>query len=741
MSEEYIKRKADGIDASGKETKDEVILTDVSVEEWIQNQSFRSTSEVEIPETMSDRVIGQDRAVEIMKKAAAQKRHMMLIGDPGTGKSMLANSMVQHLPQGELEDIVAYANPEDDNEPRIRVFPAGKGKQVVQQQKAQANSVKNSKNTAYMYASILIVILGFVGAMLFQQIYILFIALFAVMIILIFARNPIAPRVDTSMVPKLLVGHDRGDLPPFVDSTGTHSGALLGDVRHDPYQSGGLETPAHQRIEAGDIHRAHRGVLYIDEINTLRMESQQALLTAMQEHRAAITGQSERSSGALVKSEPVPCDFVLVCAGNLDAMQGMHPALRSRIRGYGYEVYMRSNMSDTDEHRHDIVRLVAQEVEKDGKIPPFDKYAAGEIIKEAQRRSGRRGKLTLRFRELGGLIRVAGDMAVARGGHVVVRDDVLMAVSSARSLEQQIADRQVENLRTYQLFEVEGTRIGQINGLAALDPGTGMAEYSGIMLPIVAEVTPAHSEKGGRIIATGKLGEIAKEAVENITAVIKKYTSRNLSEVDVHLEYVGTYEGVEGDSASITMTTVILSALENIPIRQDVAMTGSLNVRGRVLPIGAATAKLEAAATAGIRLAIVPAENARDVMIRNRFYKTMDVYSVSTIRDVIELACADCPEKDALLERLSDLNPDGPTYVKLEPPVDHEYSEEELRASEEDAERIIAETTEIVEDAGGVVGDTHIVWTDEDRNPAVPAEESQTDGIESVQAPEEEKKE
>ena len=92
---------------AGTENKDEndLVLSDVTVEEWIEKQEFKSTKDVEVPQKMSDRVIGQDRAVDVMKKAAAQKRHMMLIGEPGTGKSMLANSMVEYLPKEELQAI------------------------------------------------------------------------------------------------------------------------------------------------------------------------------------------------------------------------------------------------------------------------------------------------------------------------------------------------------------------------------------------------------------------------------------------------------------------------------------------------------------------------------------------------------------------------------------------------------------------------------------------------------------
>ena len=146
----------------------------------------------------------------------------------------------------------------------------------------------------------------------------------------------------------------------------------------------------------------------------------------MQDRAFPISGRSERSSGALTKTEPVPCDFILIAAGNLDAIQGMHPALRSRIRGYGYEVYVNSEMPDTSRNRRRLIRFIAQEVLRDQdtvrEIPHFDKSAVSMILREAQRRAGRRGKLSLRLRELGGLVRIAGDLAVEAGLRLPLRN-------------------------------------------------------------------------------------------------------------------------------------------------------------------------------------------------------------------------------------------------------------------------------------------------------------------------------
>ena len=95
-------------------------------------------------------MIGQDDAVEVARKAATQKRHMILIGDPGTGKSMLARAMVDFLPKEQLQDILAYPNSEDPNEPKIRVVPAGKGKEIVAAQKVEAAQKKEQRTILFV---------------------------------------------------------------------------------------------------------------------------------------------------------------------------------------------------------------------------------------------------------------------------------------------------------------------------------------------------------------------------------------------------------------------------------------------------------------------------------------------------------------------------------------------------------------------------------------------------------------
>ena len=588
---------------------------------------FHDTSEISVPPKLIDQVLGQDKAVKIIRKAALQGRHVMLIGEPGTGKSLLGAATAELLPKDTLEDILVVANPKNPNNPRIITLPSGEGRARVEIAQERARKQESTKNLiAILIPLSLIFLFGLLsGWEVNALIWATLVALFAFMVL-----NSVRGRSEF-LVPKILVDTSQTDTAPFVDATGAHSGALLGDVRHDPFQSGGLGTPAHERVEVGLIHKANKGILYIDEVGTLNIKTQQKLLTALQEKKFPITGQSELSSGAMVRTEPVPCNFILIAAGNQETIRNLHPALRSRIRGQGYEIVMETTMEDNMANRRKLARFVSQEVAKDHKIPHFTKAAVEQIIFEAQRRAGRPNSLTLLLRDLGGLVRTAGDLAVERGHPLVTAQDVLDARHLAVTLENQLSLQILEARKDYELFEVNKGMVGRVNGLAVY------GNSAGSVMPIEAAITPASMIGAGRIYATGQLRVIARESVQNISALVKTYLGKDIANHDIHIQFVGVH-GVDGDSASITIATAIVSAIEEAPVRQDTAMTGSLSVRGQVLPIGGVTYKAEAAARVGIKRVIIPYQNLKDLKLDPQFADKLEIIPVKTFDEVLRAA-------------------------------------------------------------------------------------------------------
>ena len=655
IEEDALESWEDGPAFGVSEDKDPVC--EDPVEDWIKGIDITSTADVPIPEKLVDQVIGQEAASIVVRKAAQQRRHVIMVGEPGTGKSMLARSMTEFLPREQLEDILVFRNHEDENEPKVRTVPAGRGSRIISERKAQIRTQRERTNRTLLFVALVIGAALLLATISSGEILTFIFGSFILVFGYFFLRTRLTAGDDAN-IPKLLIKHEREDEPPFVDATGTLAGALLGDVRHDPFQSGAdLATPAHERVEPGAVHRANKGVLYIDEIRMLRMEEQQALLVAMQEKELSISGRSERSSGALTKSEPVPTDFILIAAGNLDSVQNMHPALRSRIRGYGYEVYVNTDMRDTERNRRRLIRFIAQEVRNELKkgsgrpIPHFDRSSISLILKEAQRRSGRRGKLSLRLRELGGLVRIAGDLAAEEGVEMTRAEHVTRARMIAKPLEQQVADRYLDRQAEYAMLVNRGNRVGRVNGLAVLGADSGLSDYSGVVLPVEAMVTPAQG-MSGRVIATGGLSDLANESVTNISAVVKKLTGKDIKDFDLHVQFPGTHN-VDGDSASITMATAIISAFEGVPIEQNLAMTGSLSVRGEILPVGGVTAKIEAAAKSGIQKVIIPRSNLQDVLMDEKWEKEVEVLPVDSLDEVLEHALVGAEEKVSLVERLS----------------------------------------------------------------------------------------
>lgn len=579
--------------------------------------TFATTADLSVPNSLLEQVIGQTEAVFVIRQAAAQRRSVLLVGEPGTGKSLLGQALAELLPVTDLEDLVVAANPSDRNRPRIRSLPAGAGE-------ALAAAAGRSRRAGEQAIRILCGA-GAVTALLVGLYYALSLTALlpaaigaAAAVAVLSARRWLHP-ARTSEIPKVLVSNTGRRQAPFVDGTGARDGALLGDVRHDPFQSGGVETPIHELIEAGAIHQAHRGVLYIDEVSTLGWEAQQNLLTAFQEKRLPITGRNPGSSGTMVRTEAAPCDFRLVLAGNLDDVKRMHPALRSRIRGYGYEVYTHSDMADTTENRLQLARFVAQEVKKDGRIPHFDRGAVAAVVTEAARRAGRPGRLTLCLRELGGLVRAAGDLAVREGAPLVTAAQVAAARHLTRPLETQIAARRAEELQGEEALSETGPAARPADRTTAR-PAVGESRTVLLLdgvLPVVAPiaavaarppVAPSDWIRCGLPLPAGT-GLVDLEAAILLTlAGLDRQPAAPGREQALYISGGRPELQLSGIPAAAGLAA--LSALTGTPLPAGTVAIGDLNLRGEWRGVPRLNDRIQAASAGGATRILVPAGTA-----------------------------------------------------------------------------------------------------------------------------------
>jgi ATP-dependent Lon protease len=442
---------------------------------------FETTANIKIPTNPFDKIIGQDDVVRIAHLAPRQRRHLLLVGPPGTGKSMIAQAIASVLSKPRFE-ISVLQNPENPERPiaearllnqidpkqnqievvGLKVSPldvptfvserlgfrcrrcsassdytiltcpscgADKFSRSGFVSEPEATKSFSSVTTRRRSAN------GSEEELIYER------RNDGTIILLNQREIRRVEELKKKSARKVIVPFNRST---FIQASGANETELLGDVRHDPYGSHHqLGTPAFERVVAGAVHEAHEGVLFVDELSTLG-NVQRYLLTAMQDKVFSIVGRNPTSSGAMVRVDAVPCDFLLVGAVNINDLQTLLPALRSRIRGEGYEVLMNSFMPDTEANIDKFYQFVAQEIQKDGRIPHASRESAEEFLLQAEKIAkavdNAKG-ISLRLRNISGLIKLSGDFAVSEASPLIEKRHVIEALKFAKSIEQQVSEK------------------------------------------------------------------------------------------------------------------------------------------------------------------------------------------------------------------------------------------------------------------------------------------------------------
>ncbi len=378
---------------------------------------------------------------------------------------------------------------------------------------------------------------------------------------------------------------------------------LLGSV-HDPIYQGSKRDLAEVGIpepKPGLVTDAHGGVLFIDEIGELDSILQNKLLKVLEDKRVEFSSSyydpDDEQTPKYIKylfDNGAPADFVLIGATTREPSE-INPALRSRCT----EVYFEP-LSPRD--IENIVKNAANKLNVN-----LEENVAKEI-----------SRYTIEGRK------AVNILADVYGLYNNDDDSSYRTTITMKALQEVIS---ISRLKPYEEVVLTNDKeIGQIYGL-------GVAGYLGSTLEIEASVFEAKTKGTGVVRFNETAGSMAKDSVFNAASVIRKITNKDIKDYDIHVNVVGG-GNIDGPSAGVAITVCIISALLDKPLRQDIAITGEISLRGKVKPVGGIFEKVYGARRKGIKTVIIPKDNINEVPLG---LSDIQVIAVSTIEELLEI--------------------------------------------------------------------------------------------------------
>ncbi len=447
----------------------------------------------------------------------------------------------------------------------------------------------------------------------------------------------------------ILVDNSQTKSPPVIIETSPNYRNLFGTIERVVDKAGHWSSDF-TRIKAGSLLRANGGTLVINLLDAIVEPGVWIALKRALKHRKVDIQTFDPFylfSVSALKPEPIDIDLKVVVLGDQYAYHILYNFDEDFRKIFKVKAEFDTVMPMDDENLDKYVNF-ARKITSEENLRPMHKSGVGALVEFGIRLAGRQNKISTRFSEIADVIREADLWAAEEGKEHIMGEHVRKAIRGRRARVNLIEEKIRELIKErVLLIDTEGAKVGQVNGLSVLDLGDHSFGQP-------TRITVKCSLGRDGIINIEREADLSGKRYNKGVLILEGYF-RSMFAVEKPMSINATicfeqsYAGVDGDSASSTEAYALLSALSGIPLRQDVAVTGSVNQNGEIQPIGGVNEKIEGfyyvckeRGLTGTQGVMIPALNIPDLMLEEEVIEAVEagkfhIWAVSTIPEGVSI--------------------------------------------------------------------------------------------------------